>query len=119
MSLGGIMKLKWGSAPGVSGWSFRALKQILLYKKKKNEVWSMNKALDSVTSFLILPLKGKLKQTVVQHLVRSRCVLIPKNENSFRPLGIGECFYRLMGRVVINIVGKPTGASTSQVSDCR
>jgi hypothetical protein len=41
--------------------------------------------------------------------IRSRVVLLPEDDGSHRPLGVGEAWYRLVGRLAVSIVGQSTG----------
>ena len=36
-------------------------------------------------------------------------VLLPEDDGSHRPLGVGEAWYRLVGRLAVSIVGQSTG----------
>ncbi len=52
-------------------------------------------------------LSGKL---VSRLWLRSRSVLVPKKDNTPRPLGIGDAWYRLVGRASLTKIGKRVGS---------
>jgi hypothetical protein len=45
--------------------------------------------------------------------IESRAVLLPKGENRFRPLGIGETWYRVLTRTLLRVVGPGVGQALS------
>jgi len=59
-------------------------------------------------SFCNLILSGKL---VSRLWLRSRSVLVPKKDNTPRPLGIGDAWYRLVGRASLTKIGKRVGSA--------
>jgi hypothetical protein len=90
-----------GAAAGASGWTFAAMKAIFV----RNSAHAA-RASDLVAAFCNLMLSGKLGSDI---WLRSRSVFIPKKDGRPRPLGIGDAWYRLVGRVSHAKVGKRVG----------
>ena len=97
-----IRDLPKGSANGASGWSYNVIHQ--LYANPNEEAAHH---LSILSLFLSSLANGKLSN----HLwTTSRAVLIPKPEaGKFRPIGIGEAWYRLLGRCILKDVGAEVG----------
>jgi hypothetical protein len=88
-----------GSANGASGWTCDIIRR--LYSDAEAVDYSAIAALFNAFA------AGRLPS---QYWVTSRAVLIPKpNNNGFRPLGIGEAWYRYLGRALLYKVGEETG----------
>ena len=97
-----IQRLPAGSANGASGWTFSTIR--FLYREK-NQV--LEDDINLLTNFCKAFLSGRLCQ---DHLLLSRAVLIPKNGGAkYRPLGIGECWYRFGCRVIMRVVAHSVG----------
>lgn len=82
-----------GSANGASGWTCGIIRS--LYSDGTADDFNAIAALFTAMA------GGDLPST---HWVTSRAVLIPKpNNNGLRPLGIGEAWYRYLGRALLHI----------------
>jgi hypothetical protein len=90
-----VQHLDLGKAQGCSGWTNSLLHTLLFKPSALPARFTSKKAL---TSFLNLMLKGKLSRIL---FCQFREVLISKPTGGYRPLGLGEIFYRLCGRVVL------------------
>jgi hypothetical protein len=86
-----VKHLPVGSAAGYTGWTYAAIHAIVLPRDNNNEMLSV------VRKFFNYLLAGKLLN---RRLTDSRAVLIPKDDGGLRPLGIGEAWYRFLGRTV-------------------
>lgn len=98
-----LERLPDGAAAGASGWTFSAMKAIFLHDSAHAGQGSM-----LLSQFCNLMLSGKL---ISRLWLRSRSVLVPKKDGEPRPLGIGDAWYRLVGRASLAKVGQRIGAS--------
>lgn len=95
-----MSKLPVGAAAGSSGWTYSALRAVFLASD------NIKDALDLLARFATAMLAGELQS----HLwLCSRAVLIPKKDGGIRPLGIGETWYRFVGRVAVHAIGPRVG----------
>lgn len=92
-----LHKLPVGSTGGVSGWTPGLIRAIFLEDGGKVYACRLVNAM----------LSGSLSSSL---WTQSRMVLLPKCDGGHRPLGIGEAWYRLAGRVAVYLVGEATGA---------
>ena len=99
-----LEKLPDGAAAGASGWTFGAMKAIFL----RNSSTTGEQTGELLAQFCTLMLSGKLVSRI---WLRSRSVFVPKKDNTPRPLGIGDAWYRLVGRVSLTSIGKRVGGS--------
>ena len=90
----GIRRLPKDTCTGSSGWSNRAIMALLLAEE---EVQTL---VEEITCLFNRSLSGAVADGVVALWSTGRAALIPKPDGSWRPLGMGECWYRLMSRVV-------------------
>eukprot|EP01039_Chlorochromonas_danica_P011798 gene11798-13280_t len=99
-----IRRLPKGSSNGPSGWTYNIIRR--LYGDLGPGV---GPHLTSLSKFLSSLANGKHPH----HLwTRSRAVLLPKPEaGKFRPLGIGETWYRVLGRCLLRDIGESPGAN--------
>jgi hypothetical protein len=89
-----IAKLQTGKAKGISSWTNKAIKNIFYQSEYNQDLVGY-----CFSSFFNQILNGKLQREL---WTCSRSVLIPKKDpNQFRPLGIGEAFFRLFGRMIV------------------
>jgi hypothetical protein len=96
-------KLPVGSASGSSAWTYGVIRSILY--EGGDEYKAM---LELVTKFINKMLSGKMGS---RRWVISRAVLLPKKDGGgWRPIGIGEAWYRLAGRVAVDMEGSTVGA---------
>lgn len=102
-TVAGIGMVRYGSAPGADGWTFRLMGAILKGEKAESEI------VIKVTDFLNSMLKGTMPPSIRELFSVCRSVLIPKDEDSYRPIGIGECWYRLMGTLAARILSEEVG----------
>ncbi len=92
--------LPTGSANGASGWTCGIIRR--LYSDGDSTDF------DAIAALFNALVSGSLPST---HWITSRAVLIPKpNNNGFRPLGIGEAWYRFLGRAILSLVGENVGS---------
>jgi len=106
-----IRKLHLKSAPGVSGWTNRLIRAMMTMAKGTRSA-ANEKLLRARTAFANLinaVLNGSLSNKVAELMALTRSVLFPKPGGGWRPLGIGEGWYRLMWRVVMGKVGLGLG----------
>jgi hypothetical protein len=97
-----LKNLPKGSAAGSSGWTNFLLRDLF------DDVAHHGEALGILCRVFNLLLKGEHD---VSHLTESRLVFIPKaGRSEYRPLGIGDAWYRLLGKVVSNRIGREVGA---------
>eukprot|EP01035_Chromulina_nebulosa_P043317 gene43317-58663_t len=90
-----------GSAPGAMGWTFRLIQQMV--RGHPDPAIFCEK----IVLYLINPmLAGKLN---CQLWTTSRAVLIPKKSPGWRPLAIGDAWYRLMARTAMRACGVDVG----------
>jgi hypothetical protein len=108
-----VSKLNFGSAPGSSGWSFRSMDAILSIKEGDDD-----SHLKMVLDFFNRAVAGDLPTEVYQIWTTSRSVLIPKNDSAFRPLGIGECFLRLLSKMLNDKVKTELGEKLAPLQLC-
>jgi hypothetical protein len=90
-----------GAAAGQSGWTNSAIKAILLSRDHRAEMQK------KVTALFNAMLRGDIPN---QLWCIGRAVLLPKDDiGGIRPLGIGEAWYRFLGRAVIRKIGAEVG----------
>eukprot|EP01039_Chlorochromonas_danica_P001693 gene1693-1849_t len=93
-----IRRLPKGSANGPSGWTYNTIRRLYLDLGPEDAPH-----LRDVARFLSSLANGQLPN---QLWIRSRAVLLPKPEaGKFRPLGIGEAWYRVLGRCLLLDIG--------------
>jgi len=111
VSAGDVMavleKLPIGAAAGASGWTYAVMKALFL----RNGDYSDRASL-LVATFCNLMLSGQLRSQV---WLRTRSVFVPKKNGRPRPLGIGDSWYRFVGRVALSKVGDRVGSALSPV----
>ena len=100
-----LLSMDTDKAKGVSGWTNGAVKQIFCFK---DDNCNLIPVVSQMFQYMFL---GKLDRDL---WTMSRSVLIPKRDTTkLRPLGIGECFYRIMARLVCRDL---RGACKSELS---
>ena len=102
-----LEKLPIGAAAGASGWTYAVMKALFL----RNGDYSDRASL-LVATFCNLMLSGQLHSQV---WLRTRSVFVPKKNGRPRPLGIGDSWYRFVGRVALSKVGDRVGSALSPV----
>jgi hypothetical protein len=95
-----VKNLSMGASPGFSGWTFNAIQAIIL--PLDNQLQSCG----VIAEFFNLILTGRFKNKL---LTTTRSILIEKGNGEFRPLGIGETWYRLLARMVSKLIGIDVG----------
>ena len=93
-----LEKLPFWAAAGASGWPYAVMKALFL----RNGDYSDRASL-LLATFCNLMLPGQLRSQQVW--LRTRSVFVPKKNGRPRPLGIGDSWYRLVGRVALSKVG--------------
>ena len=90
----GIEKLSPRAARGGNGWTNKLITNIMVLDGKEAALTTLTKLFNKV-------LDGSLDMGVMELWRTSRSALPPKNDGSgkFRPIGIGDGWYRLLGRV--------------------
>ena len=99
-----IRRLGRGTAPGCSGWTNDLIRDVFLFcnapTPEERKVIIIGRC-NRIALFLNLMLSGKLESSIWN---TTRAVLIPKDNEEWRPLGIGEVWYRLMaGTTLFNL----------------
>ena len=100
-------KLPIGAAAGASGWTYAVMKATFL----RNGDYSDRASL-LLATFCNLMLSGQLRSQV---WLRTRSVFVPKKNGHPHPLGIGDSWYRFVGRVALSKVGDRVGSALSPV----
>ena len=104
-----IKKLNIDRAAGFSGWSNRLLKHLYLQASQEDR----HQLATNYANFFNKQLKGELSAHMRKYLAPVRLCLIPKTKNpsdlKFRPIGVGEVLFRLLGRAILSKVGKEIG----------
>ena len=108
-----VNKLNFGSAPGSSGWSFRSISALLSINEGDDD-----SHLKTMLEFFNRAVAGDLPDEVFRIWAVSRSVLIPKNENALRPLGIGECFLRIVSKMLNDKVKTELGEKLAPLQLC-
>ena len=112
VKIGRISKAAWladslEQATDVSGWSNRLLKHLYLHADDRSQL------AENYAAFFNKQLRGELSAYMQKYLAPVRLCLIPKTKNpsdfKFRPIGIGEPLFRLLGRAILSRVGKEIG----------
>lgn len=93
-----VRRLHRSSASGSSGWTNQAIQSVLLDAAEDKEEEEANCSI--VTEFFNRCAQGDLPREACQLWCASRGILIPKSDGGFRPISIGESWYRFMGRTL-------------------
>ena len=106
-----ITKLSIDRASGFSGWSNRLLKQLFLGSEPDHQQAIALAYADIFNAIL----KGQVSDQIRSYLTDVRLCLIPKSTDTvnpkYRPIGVGETMFRLLGRTILNKIGKNIGAN--------
>lgn len=105
-----LEKLPSGSAAGVSGWTYGLIKA--LFFADDDEVSAH--CSETISLLLNSILSGSLSSDL---WLPVRSVLIPKTAGGYRPLGIGEAWYRLAGRAALLCLGPSVGLLLSPLQN--
>ena len=104
-----ITRLSIDRASGFSGWSNRLLKQLYLGSDPSHQ----QLIADNYATLFNTLLKGRASEHIRSYLTDVRLCLIPKSGDPshpiYRPIGIGETIFRLLGRTILAKVGKAIG----------
>ena len=73
---------------------------------------------EEITCLFNRSLSGAVADGVVALWSTGRAALIPKPDGSWRPLGMGECWYRLMGRVIVQAYSEEVGERLAPLQLC-
>jgi hypothetical protein len=96
-----LASLPTDRAAGHSGWTNRLLRKLAMGGSPA-DTFVFSARLTAVYNHL---LTGKAAPELHALWATSRLVFIPKDENAYRPIGIGEILYRVMGSTIIRIEG--------------
>jgi len=108
---GAIRKLVKGVANGCSGWTNQSIQAIFLNVPDEQR----DATIDQLTAFYNMCTKGKLHAAAADIFGRSRAILLDKPDKSYRPIGIGEALYRLMGRAIGQITAEDIGRKVAPI----
>ncbi len=108
-----VSKLNFGSAPGSSGWTFKSISALLQLNEGEDE-----SHLGTVLRFFNRAVAGSLPEDIYLIWANSRSVLIPKDCDKLRPLGIGECFLRLLSKMLNDKVKAEIGEKLVPLQLC-
>jgi hypothetical protein len=98
--LGAVKNLSAGASPGFSGWTFSAIQAIVLPVENQLQACAV------IAEFFNLILSGRFKNKL---LTTTRSILIEKGNGEYRPLGIGETWYRFLARMVSKLISIEVG----------
>jgi hypothetical protein len=93
-----IGALPKGSANGCSGWTYSIIHALFMDAEEKDF---------QVVANLFTELAANRLSNLFW--TQSRAVLLPKGQDKFRPLGIGEAWYRVLSRSLLVLVGSDLG----------
>jgi len=106
-----VRKLNVKSGTGISGWTNRLIRAMMTRATGDRGVAQdkLNKARIAFANFINAVLDGSMSEKVAALMALTRTALIPKDGDGWRPLGIGEGWYRLLWRIVMGKVGAELG----------
>ena len=100
-----LHKLSQDKASGLSGWTTKLLKQVAkMGPNDDQETFAIR-----LTRVFNRILSGNMPASVRGLWTEPVMTLIPKSNNSYRPIGIGEVFYRVLGSSVMATIGHRVG----------
>ncbi len=99
----GVSLLRYGSAPGADGWTFRLIATILRDENADSTL------VQRVTQFLNSFLDLSMDISIRKLFATCRLVMLPKEDHTLRPIGIGECWYRFVGTLASKLLSKDVG----------
>jgi hypothetical protein len=106
--VGRVMRnLSKGSANGASGWTCATI-----YRLYGGCDSGLGEHHDKIANLFTLLASGELP---AKYWNWSRAVLIPKDDGGFRPLGIGETWYRILGKCILQVVAAKVGEGLKPV----
>lgn len=88
---------------GASGWTNNVVRYLYNVTGSINELRPT--FLGAITAFFNACAAGKISQRILKLWCLTRSCLIPKEGGGYRPLGIGEVWYRIMGRTIVRVLG--------------
>ena len=94
-----IRKLGKARAPGCSGWTYELLQAAMINETCKA----------GICLLINLIANGQLSSACAEMLLATRDVPIAKRSAGVRPLGIGECFYRVAAKLVCGRIADKYG----------
>lgn len=90
------------ASAGCSAWTFALIRTLAEAKEGSTDgSWT-----ESLTRLFNLMLRNRLNR---EWWTPSRAVLLPKGDDAWRPLGIGDAFYRILGKAVMIAIGERIG----------
>ena len=99
--LSAVRRLKPGKSQGSSGWTSRAITSVLLDSAEADSAQDLDRC-QEVNLFIGRCFRGEFPEDCCRLWAVSRAALLPKDPEKveYRPLGIGESWYRLMAQVI-------------------
>jgi hypothetical protein len=104
-----LRRLKVDRASGHSGWTNRLLRKIAT----RGTLDQQDTFVRRLTALFNHVLTGKASASVREIWTTSRIAFIPKDDASYRPIGIGEVLYRCLGSTVMRVQGPIVSAYLS------
>ena len=101
----GIKLLSKDAAPGATGWTNHTLKFLMSF----GNVEETTTLATSIATVFNRIYDGTMPDATRWLWTRSRSLLIPKEGTGYRPLGIGDVWYRLLMRIPYSRVAKKLG----------
>jgi hypothetical protein len=98
-----VRHMSSAATPGWSGWTIRFIQRLVLASNAHAEVLQ-----DRLARFFTRWSTGKLHPRAASMFATSRAVLIPKRGGGWRPLCIGDAWYRLISSAIGLLVIKET-----------
>ncbi|KAJ1396769.1 hypothetical protein B484DRAFT_407222, partial [Ochromonadaceae sp. CCMP2298] len=98
-----VRRMSSAATPGWSGWTIRFIQRLVLNSSTHAEVLQ-----DRLARFFSRWSTGKLHPLAASMFATSRAVLIPKRGGGWRPLCIGDAWYRLISSGIGLLVIKET-----------
>lgn len=104
---GALLSLKVNSGAGFSGWTNKVIRGVA----SSGSAEEQGQFVQHLTAVFNKLLGGSLPDGVKALWTDSRSALIPKDvPGSYRPIGVGECLYRLAARAAHRKVGAEVGS---------
>jgi hypothetical protein len=98
----GVKKLRVGAACGYTGTTNRYIQKVFSHSTHHTEFR------DNLGALFNAVLRNEVLPEVWKLFTVGRGVLIPKDAGGWRPLGIGECWYRLQSQCICRSIMKST-----------
>ena len=97
-----IAKSNSNSGNGPTGWTFNLIKCLLVDSAEDGSI--AGRVMVVVQQLFQLAIDGALPQTLARTWSASKIALLPKpGSNDYRPISIGDAWYRLFGKAVLRV----------------